>query len=279
MKIRPPLLLLVLGPVALMAVAQPKQAAAPGAPAYSANGGPHPDFSNGPVRESSFVSPNVAAPSLGSERSYYGAPTYDGVDYDFKPASMNNFNSAPAGGGDGLLTYNYVEAGYRYVDPRGNALDGNHGLGVALSLGLFQPFFVKASLNWGSGTGGNTVGSAVNADYDFSTIALAAGAYMPITERLHFLGELGVVYANLDADRLGLSYTDAGVFVRPALRYQAAETLELQAGVTVSSADEYDSRILDFAAYLRVFPQLDLNVGADLGDQTRTLKLGARFRW
>jgi hypothetical protein len=55
--------------------------------------------------------------------------------------------------------------------------------------------------------------------------------------------------------------------------------LELQAGVTVSSTSDYDSKTFDFGGYFRVLPQLDLNVGADIGDVNRTFKTGARLRW
>ena len=142
-----------------------------------------------------------------------------------------------------------------------------------------NPFFIKAGFNWTSGTGGNTVAAAANADYDFSTISVAGGAFMPITDKLHFVGEIGLIYANLDANGLGVSYTDAGVYVRPSLRYQALDNLELQGGVTVNSTSDYDSRSIDFGAYLRVMPQLDLNLGADFGDETRTMKAGVRLRW
>lgn len=193
-------------------------------------------------------------------------------------AKMNSWGASGAGGAS-LLSYNYIDGGYRYIDPRGNALDGSHGIGVTLSMALFNPFFIKAGFNWTSGTGGNTVAAAANADYDFSTLSVAGGVFMPITEKFHFVGEVGLIYANLDANSLGLSYTDAGIYVRPSLRYQAMDNLEIQGGVTVNSTSDYDSRSLDLGAYLKVMPQLDLNLGADFGDETRTMKAGVRVRW
>ncbi|HYF35791.1 MAG TPA: outer membrane beta-barrel protein, partial [Prosthecobacter sp.] len=218
------------------------------------------------------VAPTVPAPS---PDSYYGQSIYSpaSANYSYYPQqkqatptnSWSGFKSS--GSATNLLSYNYIDGGYRYIDPRGNALDGSHGLGLSVSLGLFNPFFVKAGFNWTSGTGGNTVAAATNADYDFSTISVAGGVFMPITEKLHFLGEVGLIYANLDANALGLSYTDAGIYVRPGLRYQAMPNLELQGGVTVNSTSDYDSRTIDLGAYLSVMPQLDLNLGADFGDE------------
>jgi hypothetical protein len=245
-----------------------------GAPGHPGGGGPY-----------TGVAPTVPPPSVSSG---YGQTMYSpaSANYSYYPPQQQSAKTSVwgstqpgAGGSASLLSYNSIDAGYRYIDPRGNALDGSHGLGLSVSLGLFNPFFVKAGFNWTSGTGGNTVAAAANADYDFSTISLGGGVFMPITDKLHFLGEVGLIYANLDANALGLSYTDAGVYVRPALRYQAMDNLEIQGGVTVNSTSDYDSRSFDLGAYFSVMPQLDLNLGADFGDETRTMKAGVRVRW
>jgi hypothetical protein len=230
------------------------------------------------------VAPTLPPPAYNSG---YAAPSFvpqqAAPNYGFQqPAPTNSWAGEPANGmaaGASMLNYNYVDGGYRYVDPKGGALDGSHGLGATMSFALFQPFFIKGGFNWTSGTGGNTVGAAADADYSLSTISIAAGAYMPITQKLHFVGEVGLVYANMDASSTAVSYTDAGVYVRPSLRYQALDILEIQGGVTVNSTSEYDSKVLDLGAYLRVMPQLDLNLGADFGDQNRTMKAGVRLRW
>jgi hypothetical protein len=250
---------------------------------YAQYGAPGHPGGNGPY---TGIAPSVPAPSM---ESGYGqsllSPASANYNYYPQQAQTNawsGFRQGAAGGSGGgvnLLSYNYIDGGYRYIDPRGGSLDGSHGLGATISLALFNPFFIKAGFNWTSGTGGNTAAAAAGADYDLSTISVAGGVFMPITQKLHFIGEVGLVYANLDADRLGLSYTDAGIYVRPSLRYQAMDVLELQGGVTVNSTSDYDSRILDFGAYFSVLPQLDLNLGADFGDENRTMKAGVRVRW
>jgi hypothetical protein len=178
-----------------------------------------------------------------------------------------------------MLNYQYFEIGYRYLDPKGGDYDGSHGLGGALVVELPATFFIKAAMNWTSGSGERSGAGVRNADYDLSTISVGAGVYAAIKSNLHFVGEAGFIYANFDADTAKRSYTEAGVYVRPSLRYQMVDWLELQAGVTVTSMDDYDNRVLDFGGYFRVLPQFDVNLGMDFGDQNRTLRAGGRLRW
>ena len=223
------------------------------------------------------MAPTLPPPDLDSA---YAGPTM----LDPSPGSIpvNGWGSTmqqSIEGGTPLLNYSYVEAGYRFVDPKINGAKGSHGLGMALLMDLPTIFFLKGSFNWTSGSTNRTVKGAANANYKLATITIGGGAYMAITSKFHIVGEAGFVYANFDADGINKSYTDAGVYVRPSLRYQALDWLELQAGVTVSSTSDYDSKTFDFGGYFRVLPQLDLNVGADIGDVNRTFKTGARLRW
>lgn len=229
------------------------------------------------------MSPTLPAPAMGSP---YAGPTMmepAPMNYGYQqPAQANSWGSTvqqSMGGGTPLLNYSYIEAGYRFIDPKIEGANGSHGLGVALVMDLPTIFFLKGSFNWTSGSGDRTTRGAANANYKLSTITIGGGAYMAITQKLHFVGEIGLVYANFDADGLNKSYTDGGIYVRPSLRYQVVDWLELQAGVTVSSTSDYDSKVLDFGGYFRVMPQVDLNLGADFGDVNRTFKAGARLRW
>jgi hypothetical protein len=231
------------------------------------------------------MSPTLPAPAAGSP---YAGPTMvdpnAGMGYGGyqEPAPANSWGSTMAqsmGGGTPLLNYSYVEAGYRFVDPKVEGANGSHGLGVALVMDLPTVFFLKGSFTWGSGSGERSAKTAANADYKLSTISIGGGAYMAITPKFHFVGEVGLVYANFQADGVNKSYTDGGIYIRPSMRYQVVDWMELQAGVTVTSASDYDSKIVDFSGYFRIFPQVDFNLGADFGDATRTFKTGARLRW
>jgi len=229
------------------------------------------------------MSPTLSAPSMGSP---YAGPTmadpYAGYGYQ-QPAQTNSWGStvqqSMGGSGPSMLNYQYAEAFYRYVSPKDSDYNGSHGLGVALVMPLPTIFFLKGSFTWGSGSGEKTARAAANADYDLSTITVGGGAYMAITQKLHFVGEVGLVYANFQADGVNKSYTDGGIYVRPSLRYQVLDWMEVQAGVTVSSTDDYDSKVFDVLGYFRVFPMFDLNIGADFGDVTRGFRAGGRLRW
>lgn len=231
------------------------------------------------------ISPSLQGPSMGSP---YAGPTMMDPNpppapgtYNFQqPAAQNSWGGIEQSmTGNNMLTYRYLEAGYRYVDPKGGELDGSHGLGVTLSIDLPTIFFVKGTVNWSSGSGTKNVRGAADADYDLSVITVGGGAYIAITPKLHFVGEIGLIYANLSSSGSNISYTDGGIYIRPSLRYQLVDWLELQAGVTVGSTNDYDSKVIDFGAYFRVFPQVDMNLGMDLGDENRTIRAGARMRW
>lgn len=277
--------LLILAAVGLTSFASAQY---PNAPSYPGAGGYGvPSAGSGLYGNTGYtaMSPTLPAPNMSSP---YAGPTmmdpnggqsYGSYGYQ-QPAQANAWGGIQQSvNGSNMLNYRYLEAGYRYVDPKGGELNGSHGLGVTLSIDLPAIFFVKGTFNWSSGTGTKNVKGAANADYDLSTISVAGGAHFPITDRLHFVGEIGLIYANLSSSGKNISYTDGGIYVRPSLRYQMTDWLELQAGVTVGSTDDYDSKLVDLGAYFRVFPQMDVNLGMDIGDENRVVRAGARLRW
>jgi hypothetical protein len=229
------------------------------------------------------VSPTLSAPTMGS--GYTGPTMSDSyANYGFQqPAQTNTWGStvqqSMGGTSPSMLNYKYVEAFYRFTDPKDSEMNGSHGLGVALVMDLPTIFFLKGTFTWNSGSGEKTAKAAANADYDLSTITIGGGAFMPITQKLHFVGEVGLVYANFQADGINKSYTDGGLYVRPSLRYQVLDWMEVQAGVSVASTDDYNSKVIDVGGYFRVMPMFDLNIGADFGDQSRGFKAGGRLRW
>jgi hypothetical protein len=205
--------------------------------------------------------------------SPYGAPppapgTYGG------PADMSYAGAVP-----GIVNYNYIEFNYRYVQPKNKGLDGANTIGGTLSVALFEPLFLKFGAFWGSGKGAGTAG-ATNSDYDFAAIQAAVGFHTKlIDQRLQFTGEAGVQYANLKSTNSTASFSDGAIYVRPALRFAPTDVIEVQAGVTVSSADKYDSKVLDLSGYFRVMPKFDIGIGADFGDTTRGFRGNLRYRW
>lgn len=284
---KPALALSILAAASLTTVTSAQQF--PGAPAYPGTAGGYgavPPAGAGMYGNTGYtaMAPTLPPPTMNSP---YAGPTMmeptptAAPGYGFQqPVATNSWGGVQQSmNGSNMLNYRYLEAGYRYVDPSGGELDGSHGLGVTLSIDLPAIFFVKGSFNFSSGTGTKNVKGTAEAEYDLSVITVGGGAWMAITPKFHFVGEVGLVYANLSSEGTNISYTDGGIYIRPSLRYQLVDWLELQAGVTVSSASDYDSKVIDFGAYFRVFPQMDMNIGMDLGDETRTMRAGARLRW
>ena len=232
---------------------------------------------------------------------YYGAPTggmgavptmpptpppgpppsydyYGGGDYSY---GSSGGSTAPSGGasfsttGPNILSYGFLEGQYQYVDPKESRLEGSHGIGLTLSAQLFQPLYLKAGFGWSKSNGGG----ASSKEYDFTNASLGVGLYLPILSKLHFVGEVGGIYSKLDATRESISFTEGAIYARPGLRFAPTEAIELQAGITISSADDFNSNVIDISAYFRVISQLDLGVGVDLGDEFTGFTGGIRFRW
>jgi len=237
----------------------------PAAPSYSG----YPSPSPAPTYPS--YPPAGAGMDVGYSSPSYGyvsqpPPTYSGSGYGIGDSMRGN-----------LLTYGYLEGHFRYTDFKEADLDPTTGFGLAVSARLMNPFFIKGSFNWASQGGDND--DEDGEGYDFSTISLGAGVYLPITPKFHFLGEVGGTYAKLNADEDELSFSNGAVYVRPAIRWTPVDAWEIQAGVTVSTADDFDSKVFDLSTYVRLFSIMDLGVGVDLGDESQSYRGGVRFRW
>ena len=204
----------------------------------------------------------------------YAAPPPDAGSYGVPPAP-----GYPGAVTNGIVNFNYLEFNYRYVQPKNKGLDGANTIGGTLSVALFDPLYLKFGAAWGSGSGGGTAG-ATNDNYDFATVQAGIGFHTQLVDpRLQFVGEAGLVYAKIKATNSALSFDEGAIYVRPALRFALSDAIELQAGVTVSSASKYDSKIFDLGGYFRVMPRFDIGVGADFGDTTRGFRGNLRLRW
>lgn len=246
----------------------------PSVPAYP-NSLPPPTVSAGVAAPPPYIDPYASAPLPGQVSSYspqgtgaYGAPAPSVANYGAKA-------------GPNLVNFNNLEAFYRYVDPKNKDLDGAHTIGGALTIALFNPLYLKFGASWGSGSGGaGGVGGATKADYDFASIQAGAGFHtVLINDRLTFVAEAGLIYSSLRATNSALSFSDGSVYIRPALRFTPFDFMEVQAGVTVTSSDRYDSKVLDLSTYFRLMPMFDVGVGADLGDNSRAFRTSLRLRW
>lgn len=176
--------------------------------------------------------------------------------------------------GSALLSYGQIEAQYRLISFKDTKIDDGNGIHASLMTQLFNPFFIHATVDWASGGG-----SAKSKSYDFSTISVGIGGYFALSDRLHIVAEVGGLYSSLSANKESVSFDDGAIYVNPYIRFAATNDLELQAGITLTSADNYDSSTFDLGGYYRIFSQMDLGLGASFGDVTNDYHLGVRFRW
>lgn len=252
----------------------PGYGAPPTVPAYP-NSLPPPSVTPGVTAPSPYPDPYASAPPPGQVSSYapQGASNYTA------PIGAANYSAKPAG--PNMVNFNNLEAYYRYMAPKNGDLSGANTIGGTLTVALFNPLYLKFGASWGSGSGGGgTVAGATKANYDFASVQAAVGFHTAlINDRLTFVAEAGIVYASLKAKDSSVSFSDGSVYVRPALRYTPLDWLELQGGVTVSSADRYDSKMIDFTGYFRLLPMFDVGVGGDFGDTTRAFRTTLRLRW
>ncbi len=247
----------------------------PSVPAYP-NSLPPASVSSNVTAPPPYADPYAAAPQPGQVSSY----TPQGAsNYNTPPTSTGGYGAKAAG--PNMVNFNNIEAYYRYLAPKHGDLSGANTIGATLTVALFNPLYLKFGASWGSGSGGGgNVGGATKANYDFASIQAGAGFHTAlINDRLTFVAEAGLIYASLKAKNTSVSFSDGAIYVRPALRYTPLDWLELQAGVTVSSADKYDSKILDMTAYFRLLPMFDVGVGGDFGNTTQAFRTTLRLRW
>jgi hypothetical protein len=174
-----------------------------------------------------------------------------------------------------MLSYGYLEGFYQYTTFKDSSLDAASGVGLALSAELFKPIFIKGGFNWASVNGG----AKEKGGFDFNSVSLGVGAYIPINQRFHLLCDIGGAYYKLDADKQSVSFSDGAIYVHPGVRVAATQWLELEGGLMFTSADSYDSILFNVGAYCRMFSALDLKLGADFGDESTAWKAGLRVRW
>ncbi|MCF7789706.1 MAG: hypothetical protein K9N47_26515 [Prosthecobacter sp.] len=245
----------------------------PNVPAYP-NSLPPSTVSSNVTAPPPYADPYATAPAPGQMSSY----TPQGVsNYSSGPTGAANYGAKPAG--PNMVNFNSLEAYYRYVAPKASNLSGANTIGGTLTVALFDPLYLKFGASWGSGGGGSVTG-ATKGNYDFASIQAGVGFHTSlINEKLTFVAEAGLSYASLRAQDSSVSFSDGSIYVRPALRFTPLDWLELQAGVTVSSADKYDSKMVDLTSYFRLLPMFDVGVGGDFGNTTRSFRTSLRLRW
>jgi hypothetical protein len=215
---------------------------------------------------------STAAPAAGYSLSPTASPYYGDTASGFN--APYNYGAVGSDINSSLLSYGLLEGFYQYTTFEDDALDPAHGIGLSLSAELFKPFYVRGGFSWGSGSG-----EALTENYDVSTVQLGAGAYFAVAERFHIVGEVGGIYSSVNASRSSLGFSDGALYIKPGMRFAPTDSLELNAGLTLTSADNYNTQVVDLNAFYRLFTQMDVGLGAGIGDAQTGYRAGVRFRW
>lgn len=139
-------------------------------------------------------------------------------------------------------------------------VDGN-GVAGALEFSPVDHLYLAVGGSWSnlefSGPGFDT-------DVDYWTVNGGIGGYIPITNNVHFVTEVGGQYAELDLGNFG-DVDDWGVYVRPHVRAKFGD-FEIHGGVIYNSNDVAPNEWSAFArALYEVAPNVDLFVTGTVG--------------
>lgn len=191
-----------------------------------------------------------------------------------------------------LISYNNLFINYNYssADFLGVDVDG-HGVQAGVEYSPVNHLYLALNGGWsnlevdfsGLGLGVSSL------DFDYWTLNAGVGGYLPITNNIHFVTEVGASYANLGFNDFGVNVStdDWGIYVMPHFRAKFG-IFETHLGVTYNSNDVVPSEWTGFARLLfEVAPQLDLFVSGvvafddqDNGfDDAYGLQAGLRFKF
>ncbi len=151
-------------------------------------------------------------------------------------------------------------------------LDGGDGVGARWLQSITEGFYLSLGGGWQpvDGSNGGTV--------DIWSASAGLGAYYPITNNIHLVGEVGALFYGYDNGPLGLDDNDASAYARPYVRAQWG-ALELQVGATWANIDVTNEWAGFARLYFAVAQNWDLAAGVSAGENETTVNAGLRFRY
>lgn len=179
-----------------------------------------------------------------------------------------------------LISYSNLSLGYNYssADFLGFDVDG-HGAGIGLEFSPVNHLYFAVRGSW-------TDIDFAGVDFDYWQGNAGIGGYIPITENIHFVAEVGASYADLSLADFDVGTDDWGIYVTPHLRMKWGG-FETHVGVTYNSNDVITSEYNAFVRLMfEVAPQVDLFVGGNVGldngnafDDVFGAQAGVRFKF
>ena len=180
----------------------------------------------------------------------------------------------------GPISYNNVELLYLHSDFDGPVGDLD-GVSLRLEYSPASNFYISASGDYSSGS-----------DTDLWNVRLGLGGYIPLTENIHLVGEVGGAYFDGQTDiwvpvyvgdaligerRDTVGDSDWGWYVRPHLRAKWS-CFEIHAGAEYQ--DAYENNWAFYGnVYYQVTPGWDLTAGVREGEDSTQWSAGVRYRF
>jgi hypothetical protein len=165
-----------------------------------------------------------------------------------------------------VISYSNFSLAYSFMTADIVGLDADaHGIAAGVEFSPIEHLYLAARGSWHD-VDVDAFG-IVDLDFDYWTANLGIGGYLPITNNIHFVTEVGASYANLELNGVpGTLETDEwGVYVMPHFRAKWGN-FETHVGVIYNSNELAISEWTGFAKLLfEVAPQVDLFVGATVG--------------
>jgi hypothetical protein len=164
-----------------------------------------------------------------------------------------------------VISYSNFSLGYSFMSADLVGLDVDaHGIQAGVEFSPMEHLYLAARGSWHD-VDVDVLG-LVDLDFDYWTANLGVGGYLPITQNIHFVTEVGASYANISLNTIpGISSDDWGVYVTPHFRAKFG-AIEAHAGVTYTSNELAPSEWTGFARLLvEVAPQVDVYVGGIVG--------------
>ena len=178
------------------------------------------------------------------------------------------------GVGRAELKYTFVDLNYQYHDYEGDEVDGGHGFRLGLSISPIPILFFT-----GSAAYSQAESSFLDSyDVDDFNATLGGGAYLPLGEVLHLVGEVGVMYSQVDTSLKDLEVDETGFYLRPQVRIAVSEQFELNGGAKFTTVENATARFnvglgVDLVEHVRLMGDFEF------GEEENIFTGGLRLQW
>ena len=172
------------------------------------------------------------------------------------------------------MKYTFVDMAYQYHDYEKEDVDGGHGFKLGLSLSPIPFVFVT-----GSAAFSQAESSFLESDdVEDVNLSVGGGAYLPLGEVLHLVGEVGVMYTQVDTNLEDLEVDEAGLYFRPQARVAVSDHFEINGGARFTTVENSTARFnvglgVDIVEHVRLLGDIEF------GEDENIVTGGLRLQW